>query len=554
MAGQRTFTLIPQHPGRNESPEHQPPAARMTSRQVQKAYKAANRAPRMSRAERIKQEKAEQERIRKEFEKEKASAKARAAREKKKGKELAEREEKRKKGLPTVSVRPSQDTIAWFVRGNGTAKKRDSEGRGVGASETPEPVTPCPARGLKLGNIVEEEEEEEKDEAEEAAEPKIPDANTEVEAEAEVEVETDAKGEAEVEAPEQAMDDLDNLDDLNDLGDLDEDFEEDLALELLHDVEASVKKEPIKKPEQNGQQDSPALQRTTTPTMIRDPNPTTRYEQDLGLQRQPRTETPRPKPPLAEPVHHRPSPSPSPPRQEPPMSTQAILFNFDDFFPSSSQQARELEEEIATQQESTARDAAQTKPEQLQPPPEPSLPEPIVDSPSPPPRRFFTSSGSHELMSLALHRSRRTAALEQIQRERIQAGIAVRQAEARARRDKAIAAELRAAELRACAARVAAMSGTRLVSKPPAYKPQKVIERKPQMKPPVEGNKENMKPPQPPVEGNKENIRPLQPLVEGNKENVRPLQPPPGEPQAPSASQETEYGGDWVDELALELM
>lgn len=548
MAGQRTFTLIPQHPGRNESPERQPPAARMTSKQVQKAYQAANRAPRMSRAERIKQEKAEQERIRKEFEKEKASAKARAAREKKKGKELAEREEKRKKGLPTVSVRPSQDTIAWFVRGNGTAKKRDSEGRGVGASETPEPVTPCPTRGLKLVNIVEEEEEE-KDEAEEAAEPKIPDANTEVEAEAEVKVETEAKGEAEVEAPEQAMDDLDDLDDL---GDLDEDFEEDLALELLHDVEASVKKEPIKKPEQNGQQDSPALQRTTTPIITRDPNLTTRYEHDLGLQRHPRTETPRPKPPHAEPVHHRPSPSPSPPRQEPPMSTQAILFNFDDFFPSSSQQARELEEEIATQKESTARDAAQTKP--VQPPPEPSLPEPIVDSPSPPPRRFFTSSGSHELMSLALHRSRRTAALEQIQRERVQAGIAVRQAEARARRDKAIAAEMRAAELRACAERVAAMSGTRLVSKAPAYKPQKVIERKPQMKPPAEGNKDNKKPLQPLIEGNKKNMTPLQPPVEGNKENVRPLYPPPDEPQAPSASQETEYGGDWVDELALELM
>lgn len=535
MAGQRTFTLIPQHPGRNESPERQPAAARpMTSKQVQKAYKAANRAPRLSRAERIKQEKAEQERIRKEFEKEKASAKARAAREKKKGKELAEREEKRKKGLPTVSVRPSQDTIAWFVRGNGTAKKRDSEGRGVGASETPEPVTPCPARGLKLGNIVEEEGEEE-DGAEEATELETPEANAEVEAEARVEVEAEAKAEAEVEAPEQAMDDLD------DLNDLDEDFEEDLALELLHDVEASVKKESIKKPEQNDQQDSPALQRTTTPTMIRDPNPTTRYEHDLGLQRQPRTETPRPKPPPAEPVHHRPSPSPSPPRQEPPMSTQAILFNFDDFFPSSSQQARELEEEIATQQESTARDAAQTKPEP--PPPEPSLPEPIVDSPSPPPRRFFTSSGSHELMSLALHRSRRTAALEQIQRqerERIQAGIAVRQAEARARRDKVRAAESRTAELRACAARVAAMSGTRLVSKPPVYKPQKVVERKPQRKPPAVGNKEN--------------VMLLQPPVESNKENVTPLQPPAGEPQAPSASQETEYGGDWVDELALELM
>ncbi|KAF7552722.1 hypothetical protein G7Z17_g4105 [Cylindrodendrum hubeiense] len=569
MAGQRTFTLIPQQPGRNDSPERQSPAARpMTSKQVQKAYKAANRAPRLSRAERIKEEKAEQERIRKEFEKEKASAKARAARDKKKGKEQAERDEKRKKGLPTVSVRPSQDTIAWFVRGNGTAKKRDSEGRGVSASETPEPVTPCPARGLKLGNILEEGDEEEDETVKED------EVEAEVEPPAKTHPEPNHGPEPEVEA-EGAAPDLD---------DLDEEFEDDLALELLQDVEAIAKTTSIRKPEHNNQQTSPVLLITTPITPLQ-PNLTNRYEQDLGLQRQPRIDPSPPRPPPAKLARHSPSPSPSPPRQQPPMSTQAILFNFDDFFPSSSQQARELEEEIAEKQRSTAREAAPDKPEQPQAPPEPSLPEPIIDSPSPPPRRFFTSSGSHELMSLALHRSRRTAALEQIQqreRERIQAGIAVRQAEARARRDRA---------------RAAAMVPSKPVFKPekavesqphirpptaaitnnkPVVRPERVVERQPQIKPSaaaITNNKPVLRPER--VVEHQPEIKPpaaaiahskpakpekaterqqIKPGPEDNKENIVPLDPPAGGLQVLSASQETEYGGDWVDEIALELM
>ncbi|KAH7144302.1 hypothetical protein B0J13DRAFT_41967 [Dactylonectria estremocensis] len=541
MAGQRTFTLIPQHPGRSGDSPSDPPARPMTSKQVQKAYKAANRAPRQSRAELARQEKAEQERIRKEFEKEKAANKARAAREKKKGKELAEREEKRKRGLPTVSVRPSQDTISWFVRGNGTAKKRDCEGRGLGAGETSEPVTPCPARGSKLVNIAEEEEEEEdpaeEDPAEEAGdqaeeeeghqaaeEEENPAEDEEAQKEAKVEVEVVA------EAPEQ------------DLVDLDDDFEDDLALEMLQDVEASVKKASARNPEPNHQQDSPA-RRTTAPPIPSHQIPTTRYEQDLGLQR-PKPQ--RPASPPAEPTRHSPSPSPSPspPRQAPPMSTQAILFNFDDYFPSPSQQARELEEEIAEEHESSAPEPVQARKEPPQPPPplpepEPSLPSPRGDSPSPPPRRFFTSSGSHELMSLALHRSRRTAALEQIQqreRERVQAGIAVRQAEARARRDKAIAA-----------------AAANRQSKP-APRPVQFEQRLPQMKPPPVA-KPVHKPTWKPEKGVDQQT-PMchpqeKPLKEANKEN---MEPPVDRAQAPSASQESEYGGDWVDEIALELM
>ncbi|KAK8150495.1 hypothetical protein G3M48_001703 [Beauveria asiatica] len=126
MARQNTFTVIPQIPRFNA--DNATPARPMTSKQVRNAYRAASKTPTMTRAERIKWERGEQDRISKEFEKEKAAAKARAARERKKEKEMQQREEKRRNGLPLVNVRPSQDTIARFVRGNGSKKKRDAEG------------------------------------------------------------------------------------------------------------------------------------------------------------------------------------------------------------------------------------------------------------------------------------------------------------------------------------------------------------------------------------------------------------------------------------------
>ena len=129
MQNQRTFKLIPPPQSRSESPER--PVRPMTSKQVRKAYKASTREAPISRAERHRQEKAEQERIRKEFEREKAAAKVKLARDKKKDKELAEKQEKRRQGKPLVTVRPSQDTIARFVRGNGSLRKRDSSGSAV---------------------------------------------------------------------------------------------------------------------------------------------------------------------------------------------------------------------------------------------------------------------------------------------------------------------------------------------------------------------------------------------------------------------------------------
>jgi hypothetical protein len=104
----------------------------MTSKQAQKLYRESTRGPRLSKAEQRRLEREEQDRIRRELDKEMAANRARALREKKKDKERLAMEEKRKKGLPLVSARSSQDTIARFVRGNGMGKKRDAVGEKVG--------------------------------------------------------------------------------------------------------------------------------------------------------------------------------------------------------------------------------------------------------------------------------------------------------------------------------------------------------------------------------------------------------------------------------------
>ncbi|SPQ26254.1 1ea6d326-aa2d-483c-943c-e5ba6071ba7f [Thermothielavioides terrestris] len=132
---QHTFTLVPNPLGVQglmsrpaSGPESKPP---MTSKQAQKLYRQATRGPRLSKAEQRRIEREEQERIRRELAKDKQAAKARALREKKKAKEQQVLEEKRRRGLPLVDVRPSQDTISRFVRGNGAGKKRDATGTKV---------------------------------------------------------------------------------------------------------------------------------------------------------------------------------------------------------------------------------------------------------------------------------------------------------------------------------------------------------------------------------------------------------------------------------------
>jgi hypothetical protein len=151
---QRQFTVIPDGPrtlGAGKTGDHRAaaPAAPppMTTKQAQKLYRQNNRVPRLSKAEQRQHEKEAQEEIRKELEREKARTKARAARERKNLKEQQIRDERRLKGLPTVDCRSSQGTLSFFVRGNGSGRKRDSVGDMV--PQRAKPMT-----------ILEEEDEE----------------------------------------------------------------------------------------------------------------------------------------------------------------------------------------------------------------------------------------------------------------------------------------------------------------------------------------------------------------------------------------------------------
>ncbi|KAI0127547.1 hypothetical protein BJ170DRAFT_376852 [Xylariales sp. AK1849] len=116
---QKTFSLIPDLPSAFNGADapagcaSKPP---MTTKQAKKAYRAANKGPKLSKAEQRRIELMEQDRIRREFEKERNQARAQKARDKRKEKEEKEKADKKKKGLPLFEVHPSQDTLARFVR------------------------------------------------------------------------------------------------------------------------------------------------------------------------------------------------------------------------------------------------------------------------------------------------------------------------------------------------------------------------------------------------------------------------------------------------------
>ncbi|KKY32771.1 hypothetical protein UCDDA912_g07259 [Diaporthe ampelina] len=134
---QKTFELIPDLPGLGQAQQQQPPAAAaaaaavqskppMTTKQAKKLYRQKSKGPKLSKAEQRRIDLMEQDRIRKEFDKEKAQARARAARDKKKAKEDKEKDEKRRKGLPLVDVHPSQDTISRFISRLGFGGKNNT--------------------------------------------------------------------------------------------------------------------------------------------------------------------------------------------------------------------------------------------------------------------------------------------------------------------------------------------------------------------------------------------------------------------------------------------
>lgn len=132
---QRTFELIPNAPqGLGQQQHQQQPQQQqkgqpvfskppMTTKQAKKLHRQANKGPKLSKAEQRRIELMEQDRIRKEFDKEKAQARARTARDRKKAKDDKEKEERRRKGLPAVDPHASQDMISRFLSW-GPAKKQ----------------------------------------------------------------------------------------------------------------------------------------------------------------------------------------------------------------------------------------------------------------------------------------------------------------------------------------------------------------------------------------------------------------------------------------------
>ncbi|OAR00318.1 hypothetical protein LLEC1_01011 [Akanthomyces lecanii] len=519
MARQNTFTVIPQAP--RFDADNAVPARPMTSKQVRKAYKAATKTPTMTRADRVKWEREEQERIKKEFEKEKAASKARAAREKKKEKENQQREEKRRNGLPLVNVRPSASAAASGASAIALGSVMEAE-EFIGEDTISEDILsnrpPPPSIDNKVGrpnldskttehNINADDAQapihnEKKDKGstlqgidlvpedygvnsslEESIDEASFDAALDTVAQAELPKISKAGSPADetkdrVEHPRTEYISFTPSQDLLD-EELNTDMLEELD-ELLSGDKTPAKSQPVRSPS-SGEH---ATKNTSMKKISRmEPRPISGHEPTSPRQEEREF-------PSRRKVHVQ--SSPERPLQTLPLGTQAILVNFDDFFPTSSQQLRELEDEQEPSQDNATPQLPshnieertspgpniQQQTETRQPavpragldmdtfelefgsfpstahfslfecsatPPQPlrhapqmhtSTPSPRAEpaAPHPPqpqqPSRFFTSSGSRQQLSLALHRSRRSAALEQVQekeRQRQEAGLVMRQ-------------------------------------------------------------------------------------------------------------------------------
>ncbi|KFH42575.1 hypothetical protein ACRE_066630 [Hapsidospora chrysogenum ATCC 11550] len=491
MPSQNTFKLVPEHP---VAPKTGPAPRPMTSKQVKKAYRAANKQPKLSRTEQRKLELAEQERIRKEIEKDRVAARARTARERKAAREEAKKEERRRKRMPLVDVRPSQATISSFVRGNGTGRKRDGQGREIlGVALTPV-VERCQSeerrsalvemaptvRSQSVGATLPGEPDEDDrwqdahenehehrhmrpdydDEDPLSCHPQKPASERNEGAnhgdpQADGYQETaSTKNEGGITGTPEHIDTTDSRephagglddDELVALGQLLSQVTPEMSQPLL--PPATSRQSPL--PPQNEQKADPCqIFSSFTEEDLDD-----EVLRELGTQAEPKREektVPQPDPGSREilepakasmdaPLFFSPARSLSPARdpspdhnsspqplhrQCPPLGTQAVLLNFDEYFPSPSQQELELELELTPM-----------APPPLNPQPAPRpcrSPKLAFEKPSqhgpgepterstPPPRReqFFSASGSHEVLSLALHRSRRTAVLDGVRQQR----------------------------------------------------------------------------------------------------------------------------------------
>ncbi|OBT46729.1 hypothetical protein VE00_02625 [Pseudogymnoascus sp. WSF 3629] len=140
----------------------------MTSKQAKKAHAKANNIPKMTWKERKRMEAAELAAQKREFEREKAQAKARAVKAKKDAKEEAERAERKKAGIPEKSrwVRPSQGRITGFLglgkRGRGRDVDEEEEEGNESDNDGEEPVPKRVAMD-ESGDDTEEEDMEERE-------------------------------------------------------------------------------------------------------------------------------------------------------------------------------------------------------------------------------------------------------------------------------------------------------------------------------------------------------------------------------------------------------
>jgi hypothetical protein len=140
----------------------------MTSKQAKKAHAKANNIPKMTWKERKRMEAAELAAQKREFEREKAQAKARAVKAKKDSKEEAERAERKKAGIPEKSrwVRPSQGRITGFLglgkRGRGRDVEEEEEEGNESDNDGEEPVPKRVAMD-ESGDDTEEEDMEERE-------------------------------------------------------------------------------------------------------------------------------------------------------------------------------------------------------------------------------------------------------------------------------------------------------------------------------------------------------------------------------------------------------
>lgn len=273
-------------------------------------------------------------------------------------------------------------------------------------------------------------------------------------------------------------------------------------------------------------------------------------------------------------------------RQCPPLGTQAVLLNFDEYFPSPSQQELELELELTP-----------TAPSPLKPQPAPrpcrspklALEEPSQHGPgepversSPPPRRepFFSASGSHEVLSLALHRSRRTGVLGGARQQRsrqntgtgIEGGTKPREDHRRHTSPTSCLAPKRSAALSASphgsAVRNESTTAGNLATRASTSKPRmETGSLKPQSQP----GQSKAQTEQPKSQTGKPNL----PLCDKSQAAATPRRlqvvwPSPSKPPPKPttcdkenelwsadalfpASQETEYGGGWLEEVAMDL-